>query len=368
MTDDFKTTSADVPQSPGPAARRRAQRAAAAKGSTSLSGKLIARFRRPDVRRRAGIVLLLVGGVLVAWNVIGQDAPTDVASGLTRVSDAAKAATAVVLPSGTGSVVAAAMPVETNTPLAATAQMAALETPPAGTLIVPHETLASAGDDACTVSVGAMALAAATIALDISSPCDAGARVDIIQDDLAVAVALSDTGTATVEMPALSGAPTVAVLVMDRDPVLIKTEAVDIDKYHRAVLYWQGNAGLELHAFEGTSTYGTEGHVGLENPRTIAHALSGNGGYLTSIGDTDLAAGNVAVIYTVPADLPVELSIEVPVTAENCAAPVYGGIIQTGPGIAATAQDITLTMPACDAVGDYVMLGRLTQPVAVASN
>ncbi|WP_371155738.1 hypothetical protein [Jannaschia sp. 2305UL9-9] len=372
---DASETAADQAQRPmGPAAKRRAQRAAA-KAPQSITGKLAARFRRPDVRRRMAMITLLAMGSVVAWNLFGQNGPTDVARGLSEVTDAAMASRGPdTQMAGVAAMVATGTPTpgtDAETVLSAPQEpiaVAALETPSIRTLTDVRETQATTGEGPCAVSVQAMPLAAATIALEIASPCDAGARVDIIQDDLQVAIALDDAGLATVEVPSLSDTPSVAVLVEARDPVVIQSETVDFDRYHRAVLFWQDDAGLELHAFEGDATYGEEGHVGPSGDRTIAHALSGNGGFLTTVGDPTLDESRAAMIYTVPAGMSVDLSIEAAVTETNCEKTVYGGTIQTGPGIAAITQDVTLTMPTCEAVGDYILLGSLLRPIAVASN
>ncbi|GIT92738.1 hypothetical protein JANAI62_30250 [Jannaschia pagri] len=376
MTDDDLN---DVPEplvkAPGPAARRRAERAAAKAAPASVSGRLLARFKRRDVRRRTAAILLLTASAAVGWSVLGSNESQDVAQGLTNVLDA-KVLDDAMPGAAMPTLLTAAAPnlpqaedLPEDEPQSADASAPATSTVADGlpALTDLRETQAVLGEGDCAITVDAMSLAAATIAMDISAPCDAGSRVDVVQSDLQFAIVLDEAGTATLQMPALSDEPAVAILVADRDPLSFQTEAVDVRGYHRAILYWQGSAGLELHAFEGEASYGDDGHVGPEAPRTIAHALSGNGGFLTPLGDPGIEDARLALVYTLPAGLDATLSIEAPVTEANCAQDIYGGTIQVGPGIPVVTQDITMTMPTCEAVGDYVMLGNLMQPIAVAS-
>ena len=223
----------------------------------------------------------------------------------------------------------------------------------------------------CTVTVDAKPQAGAIVGLYIAAPCDGAARADILQGDLQIAVALDENGMAQVAMPALSAMAVIAVAVADRDPVNQITTVADMDDYARTVLYWQNDVGLELHAFEDDADYGTDGHIAPETPRNIARILSGNGGYLTTLGDATLDDARVALVYTAPASQAVAISIEAPVLASNCGQQIVAGTIQATPGIATITQNLTFRMPGCEAEGEYVMLGDLVAPVAqvdVASN
>lgn len=212
----------------------------------------------------------------------------------------------------------------------------------------------------CTVTAAAVALAGARVGLEINAACDAGARADIFQGDLQIALALDEAGQGQIDMPALSGVSTVAIVVDGRAPISLLAEVSDVAAYNRAILQWQGDMGLELHAFEGAEAdYGTEGHISPQVPRTIAHLLAGNGGYLTTLGDPTLEDANVALVYTAGIETGVDVSIEAPVLAGNCGQEIFAGTIKVAPDTAPQVQDLTLTMPGCDATGEIVMLGDL---------
>lgn len=215
----------------------------------------------------------------------------------------------------------------------------------------------------CAVMLDALPLAAATVALDIAAPCDGGARVDIVQGGLRIAVSLDSDGMAQIDLPALSASPAIVATVAGRAPVEIGAEIVDFDRYTRAIVHWQGHAGLELHAFESGADYGTEGHVSLLEPRNIARALTGQGGFVTTLGDDRLEDARMALVYTAPVALDVAFDVEVPVTAANCGTRIVAGMLRPVPGSAPQDVDLDLTMPDCDATGDLVMLGEVMRHV-----
>lgn len=231
--------------------------------------------------------------------------------------------------------------------------------------------VATAATD-CTVTVDAMALAGALIGLDVRAPCDAGARVDFFLGDLRVAETLDEMGQGQITLPALSRTSTVATVVEGRAPVSLLAEVSDIASYNRTVLHWQGDMGLELHAFEGASAdYGADGHVSPLVPRTIAHALSGNGGYMTMLGDPALEGAHLALVYTAGLDVSVAVGVDVPVLARNCGQEIFADMIKVASGNPLASQELTLTMPDCDATGGIVMLGELitfAAQVDVATN
>ncbi|MEM7641092.1 MAG: hypothetical protein AAF366_01025 [Pseudomonadota bacterium] len=209
----------------------------------------------------------------------------------------------------------------------------------------------------CAVRVEAIPQAVAMIALKIEAPCDAETRVELKEGPLQVAVRTDGDGLAAIRMPALVAEPRFQIRVGTRAPVEVASIAREADRYARAILHWRGDSGLELHAFEGDADYGQDGHVWAEAPRTIAHALSGNGGFLTILGDPSLPDSRLAAVYTHPVDVSADISIEVPVTEANCDREIAGRTILSGPDLLLGDLDLTIMMPSCDAVGTIVVLG-----------
>ncbi|MFO6465240.1 hypothetical protein ACK8OR_12670 [Jannaschia sp. KMU-145] len=342
-----ETTPDQTPDSDAPTGRARA---------AFLAATALERVRaQSPVRLAAAAVILAGAAVAIMMQVVG---------GTERPGPAAEKTQPPALVTG-GRALAEVAP----------AMLPALPRGPASTSLAAApirpisavEPVQSAAVD-CAVTLDTAPLAAAMVSVEISAPCDAGVRADIVQGDLHVAIALDEDGRAALDIPALSPAPLVAVSIADRDPVSALTEARDLGSYRRAALVWAQAAGLELHAFEGEADYGDPGHVSPETPHTIARTLAGNGGFLTVLGDPTFDDARMALIYTSPAEQAVAVAIEVPVTEANCGTEVVAATIQTAPGVTAEMHPLTFAVPGCDAVGDLVILGDLPAPVALASN
>jgi hypothetical protein len=56
------------------------------------------------------------------------------------------------------------------------------------------------------------------------------------------------------------------------------------------------------------------------------------------------------------------------VTTDNCGLRTEAQTLEIIGGSSMKVQDLTLPVPACDAVGDYVVLQNLLQDLKVASN
>jgi hypothetical protein len=64
----------------------------------------------------------------------------------------------------------------------------------------------------------------------------------------------------------------------------------------------------------------------------------------------------------------VRVSIEAEVTAENCASDVTGQIMQKPQSGEASIVSLSLAIPDCDAVGEYLVLKNLLRDLKVVSN
>ncbi|MCK0168647.1 hypothetical protein MWU52_13895 [Jannaschia sp. S6380] len=220
----------------------------------------------------------------------------------------------------------------------------------------------------CALTVDAVPLAGALVALDIGAPCDGASRLDVIHDDLRFTVSLDASGVAQITLPALSDPAAIAVEVAGGDRADVTAPVIGLSDHTRAVLQWQGTAGLELHAFEDAAGYGDPGHIGPETPFTVARTLTGTGGHLVRLGEAISAGAAMAWVYTAPAAQPVRLSVEAPVLAENCGRPVEARTIRTMPGTSARTTTLGFTMPGCEDIGHFVMLGDIAPNVALAAN
>ena len=142
----------------------------------------------------------------------------------------------------------------------------------------------------------------------------------------------------------------------------------DLAALRRFGVQWQGDDAFQLHAFEGGAAYGQPGDLSAANPRTPSEALKAGQGYITLLGDPAAPAPLLAEIYTFPADPAVkpDVVVEAAVTDLTCGRELIGETLASFGG-SVYVTDLTLAMPDCDAVGDYLVLKNLVPDLNMAA-
>jgi len=267
-------------------------------------------------------------------------------------------------------------------PDALTAAIAAPEFPArrqihAQTIVEPSDRAELAGPVAtsplglpCGLSVSAEAMPGAMVALDILEPCAPLARVTVTHGALTFAAQTDAMGLLALDVPAFETVAAFSVALADGRTQTVMAEVADLTEYDRAAIVWHEDLSLQLHASEGNAAFGEAGHVWQEVPGSLADLLVGDGGFLVHLGDTTVEAPHLAQVYTMPHSLrdDVRLSVELPVTAENCGQPVraHSLLVETGRDV--ISRPVTLIIPGCDTVGEYLLLQNLFRDQRLASN
>jgi hypothetical protein len=95
-------------------------------------------------------------------------------------------------------------------------------------------------------------------------------------------------------------------------------------------------------------------------------------GFLVRLGDDTRDTPLMVEVYTFPTgtvsrDGSVALTVEAEVTAENCGRDVAAQSIQIDRSSTPTAIDLTMTMPECDAVGEFLVLKNMFKDLTLAA-
>lgn len=197
--------------------------------------------------------------------------------------------------------------------------------------------------------------------LTLAAPCFANERVTVSHGGLVVAMATDAAGDLSMMLPAFSATARVDVRFATGDTVSATQAVGGLEALGRVGVQWQGAEGLRLHAFENGAGFDMPGHVSAIAPRD---RTTGEGGFLTVLGDPTVDHPLMAEVYTAPAGTVVsEVVVEAPVTDATCGRLVAGQALRMVPGRAAVTETVSFAMPGCDAVGDSLMLGLA--PVAV---
>lgn len=225
----------------------------------------------------------------------------------------------------------------------------------------------------CSMQLTTTASAAAMISIKLSASCEPNQHFVLQQGDLKVSGKTSVVGLAKIKMPALSDTATITVHFDDGQTASSEVEVADFNDYDRVALQWKGRSGLAIHALEFGADYGQAGHVWKETPRTIEHAESAFGGFMTRLDLVDSADALHAEIYSFPSatahrDGAIRLSVEAEITEFNCGTKVSAQTLQSKALTGVEVVDLMLLMPDCDAVGDFLVLNNLLRDLKIALN
>ena len=213
----------------------------------------------------------------------------------------------------------------------------------------------------CGLVVTATAMPAAMVALDILDPCHPEADLEISHAGFSFAARTDMMGLLTVDIPAFETPAFVTVRRGDDDAVMAIAGLPDLADYMRAAIAWGGDLGLAFHAFAAGADFGAPGHIWQEAPGTVADMLAGKGGFLTILGDPHLTPSRQIQIFSIPQaqakDL--RLSLDIPIKPATCNRPLVAQAMQLTQSGAVDIWPITVTLPGCDTVGDFLILQNL---------
>lgn len=213
---------------------------------------------------------------------------------------------------------------------------------------------------------------AAMVDLVVQADCLPQARVTVHHNGMMVQALTDADGTMRMRAPALSREALFIASFDNGVGAVARAQVPDFGAYDRVVLQWRGDAGFQIHALEYGAGYGEVGHIWREAPGDLNRVVAGEGGALTSLGDTTLPDGLRAEVYTFPSGVAqtgeVVLTAEAVITPANCTRDVEAQALQVGAGGVLTAQELALTVPSCEVEGDILMLKNLLQDLKIARN
>jgi len=266
---------------------------------------------------------------------------------------------AIILPE------AAKVPVEQE----ASVQLAALD--PEDMPVVENDATAFAEVD-CVPTMVAKADLAASVDLSVNAPCHVNAAFIIHHQGMMFTATTDDAGLANLIVPALAEVAVLIAAFEDGNGAVATVALPDFSSFDRAVLQWQGNTDVMLSAYEGDANFGDDNHIHIDNPGDMSRLESAEGGYLIRLGDETANNGLMAEVYTFPSGIvgtvaDVVLVAEVQITDGNCGQELSAQSIQVSPTGKTSALDLTMVIPECDAIGDFLILQNMFEDLTLAS-
>ncbi len=217
----------------------------------------------------------------------------------------------------------------------------------------------------CSLSARAYTVSNARARLTLKAPCHVLDHVDVHHSGLTFSAVTDKDGTLSLTIPAMSEYAIFLFSFADKKGTVATTHVPELKNFNRIALQWQGDTDIQLHALEFGAAYGQAGHVWSGSDA----AGEGNTVHL-GLGQTE-AARNVE-IYSFPAQSTqktgsVELSVEAEVTATNCAKGLNVQALEWRGDQRLRSRDLMIDFPACDAVGDFLVLNNLFQDLTIAA-
>lgn len=281
-----------------------------------------------------------------------------------EISEITQTSSAVVLP-----MIPVDRPPEAQLPETAVVVKAAAEVdlPEADLPQAPAETGFS-----CDMTMTATPTAGALVDVELIAPCRASERVTIHHQGMMFTEVMQPDGSLSVSVPALAEKAIFIASFASGEGTLARTDVSSLPFYDRVVVQWKGEAGLQLHAREFEAGYFTEGHIWAAHAGNLTAAAKGEGGFLTRMGHADTPEALVAEVYSFPAGTAkrggeILLSVEAEVTAGNCDTQVEAQTLEIRDGGDLRARDLTLQMPSCEVLGDFLVLKNLVEDLSIAA-
>lgn len=232
------------------------------------------------------------------------------------------------------------------------------------------DTVAAEGSS-CDPFMSARAMDAALVQLTLAAPCHSAQPLTVHHEGLMFTATTDASGNARIMAPALREEAMFIAAFDDGTGAIAETSVSDLVNYDRVVLQWQGDAGFEVHAMEFGANYGEQGHVWREAAREATDAATGTGGFLLELGQAVGDAPLLAEVYTFPSGKApqagtISLSVEAEITVNNCAKDVSAQTLERTADASVRIADLTLSIPECEAIGEFLVLRDLLTDLTLA--
>ena len=216
--------------------------------------------------------------------------------------------------------------------------------------------------DACQATLDVVPGANGMLDLTLLSPCEPGSRVVLRHGGLAVTGKTSSGGALFTALPALDSAGEVSAMFPD-GTIARGAAPVDLTGMRRFAIQWMADDRFALNAYQGGAAYGSPGHIHAG----AAGKPDSASGWLMPLGDATVDLPMLAEVYTWPAKAAdVAIDLESQVTETTCERELLGETLESRSG-KVEHSDITLAMPDCTALGDFLVLNNLTTGMTTAA-
>ena len=214
---------------------------------------------------------------------------------------------------------------------------------------------AIAAADACTITLDLLDEGNAMIGGTLQAPCLPNKDLVIAHAGMVFSAKTMATGTLMFSLPALKHPASVDIRFDSAETASAQLDIPQAAQLHRVAVQWPFADGFTIHAFEEGADFGDAGHIWAQNANIPAAGAAPKGGYLTQLGDASVQMPLMAQVFTFDTKSKADVVLEAGVTQTTCASELMGDVI-TAKGGTVEKTEITLAMPDCSAIGEFVLL------------
>lgn len=219
--------------------------------------------------------------------------------------------------------------------------------------------------NACPVSLDLLDEGNAMIGGTLLAPCLPNQDLVIAHAGMVFSAKTLSTGALFFSLPALKTDGQVDIRFSGGETATGAVPMPDAAGMQRVAVQWPFEDGFVIHAFQDGATFGAQGHIWQDSPNLPDAGAAAMGGYVHLLGDGSVDMPLMAQVFTYDAATPTEVLFEAAVTETNCAGEMMGDVLFSKGG-AVEKSEITVAMPPCDALGEYVHLGFAPPSAALA--
>ena len=212
----------------------------------------------------------------------------------------------------------------------------------------------------CDIALDLSAESGAMIGLVLTAPCHPGQRVVLTHAGLAVTGKTTESGSLFARLPALEAEAMVRAKFADGNAIESIIAVPEVTGLTRFGIQWQGVDGFGIHALPNGTAMGQPGDISAANTRMPLPGVTPTDGYLSILGDSTVDLPLLAEVFTWPTKpgQSIDVLVEAAVTTTTCGGDLLGETLNSIGGTT-YITDLTLAMPECDAIGDYLVLKNL---------
>ena len=224
----------------------------------------------------------------------------------------------------------------------------------------------------CDMAAEARPIAAAMVQLSLDASCLPNERVTIHHNGMIFTQTTSAAGTLDITVPALAQDAVFIMAFSNGEGAVAQAIVEELVDFDRMVLQWKGDSGFEIHAREFGADYGDSGHIWQGAPGDVVDAVMGDNGFITRHGDVEAPEALIAEVYSFPIKATnnegiVDLTVEAEVKNTNCGLEIEAQALQVSDGGDMKTRNLTLSVPDCDATGNFLVLNNLLADLKVAA-